>query len=194
MKLDTNYIDRNKTVQCDAEEGCLDWPHWECEGFTETQIDRIDKYNCKGCIKKGLGKMTYKPYNAAAEIPDDAVENDDESDEVDEDRDGDGDEDEDDDVDEVEDGDEDEDDDEDEVEDDVDAYIDESEDQSDSHGSGSESGGSDNSSQDTEPEYDGPETESDGSSVDYQEPITDSRKRKAASQTSSKPKAQKMSK
>ena len=80
MKLDANYVERHGTILCDNEEGCHSWPHWECEGFTEAQTWDIDKYACKGCLKKGNGKTTYYPGTAMAQNNDDDVINDDEDD------------------------------------------------------------------------------------------------------------------
>lgn len=82
MKFGANYIDRDKTVQCDAEGGCLEWPHWACEGLTKPEIDLIDKYMCKGCRGHGLGEMTYYP---GALIPhhDDQTDDDTEDENVD---------------------------------------------------------------------------------------------------------------
>jgi hypothetical protein len=82
-RLYANYSDRNNCVQCDADEGCFKWYHWECEGITLFDLGDIKEYICKGCRGKNLGKMTYKGYNPAAELPDDAVQNEDETEEED---------------------------------------------------------------------------------------------------------------
>ena len=82
-RLYANYSDRNNCVQCDADEGCFKWYHWECEGITLFDLGDIKEYICKGCRGKNLGKMTYKGYNPAAELPDDAVQNEDETEEGD---------------------------------------------------------------------------------------------------------------
>jgi hypothetical protein len=80
LKLGADYVDRDKTIQCDAEDGCLEWPHWECEGLTKPQIDRIDKYICKGCRDHGLGETTCY---LDAIIPQDDDETDDDIDDED---------------------------------------------------------------------------------------------------------------
>ncbi|TLD35239.1 phd finger and domain [Venturia nashicola] len=43
-------------LQCD---GCDQWYHAACAGFTETDTKRIDKYYCKGCRPK-FGSTTWK--------------------------------------------------------------------------------------------------------------------------------------
>jgi hypothetical protein len=80
LKLGANYVDRHKTIQCDAEGGCLEWPHWECEGLSKSHIRRIDKYMCKACRDLKLGKTSY--YFGAV-IPQNDDETDDETDEED---------------------------------------------------------------------------------------------------------------
>lgn len=105
--------------------------------------------------------MAYKGYNPAAELPDDAVRNDDESDEED-----------DEDIDEYLPGTDDQGD-------------------SDGSDSESEPRNAKPDSKDLEGDYDGSESDSDDSFVDYQEPVTAGRKRKSASQAVSKLKVQK---
>lgn len=105
--------------------------------------------------------MTYKGYNPAAELPDDAVQNDDESDEED-----------DEDVNEWLPG-------------------SENQDDFDGSDSDSESRNTKHDSKDSEGDYHDSESDSDDSSVDCNEPVTTGLKRKAASQTALKPKVQK---
>ena len=82
IRHDANYVNRNETILCDADEGCFNWYHWECEGLTEAEIEDIDQYACKGCLEHGHGKTTYK---SGVEIPEDDDENDDgDEDDIDE--------------------------------------------------------------------------------------------------------------
>lgn len=81
MKLDADSVNRYGTIQCDNEEGCHSWPHWECEGLTEAQTDDIDEYACKGCLEKGAGETTLYPGTAMAQYAiENAVQSDDEDD------------------------------------------------------------------------------------------------------------------
>lgn len=163
-KLVTNRVDRNNTILCDAEEGCLNWYHFHCEKLTVYLIGDIDKYAYIGCLKEGLGQTTYKGYNPEAEIPDDAVTNEDESDDEDDDEDVDL------------------------YITESDSANDSDGSEGNSNDTESSSDDSEPYSDSTESESD----ESDES--DYQEPVTACGKRKAAAQPGQKRKAQKTSK
>jgi hypothetical protein len=48
-------------VQCESR--CGEWYHLDCIDMTEKQIDKIDKYICKNCIKIQIPLNTGKIIN-----------------------------------------------------------------------------------------------------------------------------------
>lgn len=168
MRLGANYIDRDKTILCDAEDGCLEWSHWECEGLTEPEIDLIDRYLCKGCRDQRLGESTYYP-GAVTSQNDEETDDDTDNEDVDE---------------YVTESD---------VSNDSDSSKSDSEDNksssNDSDGSKSDSNATQSSSNDSESFSDRTESESDDPD-DYEQPASGEHKRKAASQPAPKTKVQ----
>ena len=168
MKLATNYADRDKTILCDAEDGCLEWSHWKCEGLRKSEIRDIDKYMCKGCRDQGLGEITYYP---GAVIPQNGNDTDDDTDDED--------------VDEYVT----ESDDSNESGGSKSDHEDNKSSSNDSDGSKSDSNATQGSSNDPESFSDDTESESDDSD-DYEQPASGAHKRKAASQPGLKTKVQ----